>query len=234
MKRRVFVATSAGLGALLLAGCSGGDSSIDAGGGRSTTASSSHGATKAAGTFRLLISDEPAAINDFDELNVAFDRARIFPSGDADDNQQEVTETELENETESDGSDGGDQRGFFVIDLDGATVDLTQVKGEKAISVFDGELSAGRYTKIELYAASVEGFVDGDPVDVKIPSEKLQIVKPFEVVEGETLTFVFDINVVKKGQTGGYNLLPVISKSGVAGHDIEVNESGNANRRGRG
>ncbi|MEF8828177.1 MAG: DUF4382 domain-containing protein, partial [Haloarcula sp.] len=115
--------------------------------------------------------------------------------------------------------------GFVVHDLDGATVDLTEVVGDKAISVLDGELEAGQYSKIELYAASVDGVVDGESVDVKIPSGKLQIVKSFEVVAGESLEFVFDINVVKKGN-GGYNLLPVISKSGVAGKDVDVEEVG--------
>ncbi|MFB6361013.1 MAG: DUF4382 domain-containing protein [Halobacteriales archaeon] len=121
-------------------------------------------------------------------------------------------------------TDTGDQGGFREIDLDGASVDLTQVVGEKAISVFDGELPEGRYAKIELVASGIDGIVDGGPVDVMIPSGKLQIVKPFEVVAGETLSFVFDINVVKKGQTGDYNLLPVIAKSGVSGNDVEVEE----------
>ena len=61
-----------------------------------------------------------------------------------------------------------------------------------------------------------------------IPSGKLQIVKPFEIEPGEELSFVFDINVVRKGSEGGYNLLPVISESGVAGEDVEVEEIGSA------
>ena len=89
--------------------------------------------------------------------------------------------------------------------------------------MFDGELREGRYTKIELYAADVVGVVDDEEVEVKIPSGKLQIVKSFEVRAGETVSFVFDINVVKRGPNG-YNLLPVISESGVAGEDVEVEE----------
>ncbi len=57
---------------------------------------------------------------------------------------------------------------------------------------------SGPYSKIELYAESVDGVVDGESVDVKIPSEKLQLTKPFEVVAGESVDFVFDINVVKR------------------------------------
>lgn len=268
IRRRHFLAIGAGLGATMLAGCST-EAPLSDGADGGTTTSDSSGATAATGTFRLLISDQPTAIDDFDSLDVSFDRARIFRGegadgdgdanndGDASDtspanatktdtatlnatetataaaNETEMatanataTATETASEPADDADDG--QRGFFVIDLGGATVDLTQVVGDKAMGVFDGELPEGRYTKIELYAASVEGVVDGEPVDVMIPSGKLQIVKPFEVVAGETLSFVFDINVVEKGQTGEYNLLPVISGSGVAGKDVEVENVGNA------
>jgi len=147
-------------------------------------------AVSAKGSFRLLISDAPADIGDFDSLEVNFSKTRIFKTNDSFDE--------------------------FSIDN---TVDLTQVVGENAISVLDISIDVGTYTKIELFASNVEGIVDGEEVDVEIPSEKLKIVRLFEIVEGETTTFVFDINVVKKG-TDGYNLLPVIAKSGVVDVDI--------------
>ncbi|MEF8777998.1 MAG: DUF4382 domain-containing protein, partial [Natronomonas sp.] len=252
---------------MMLAGCSGETTGSDPDDdGSSSDATDSGGST--AGTFRLLISDQPVAIDDFDELNVSFDRASIF-SEDAEEAEEETDDTETESEieddepavenetdddepedienetedepeaeteaetkdepedeTEDDGPDDDDERGFHIIELDNATVDLTQVVGDKAVDVFEGDLEEGRYTKIELYAADVEGIVEGEPVDVMIPSGKLQIVKPFEVVAGETLSFVFDINVVKKGQGQEYNLLPVISESGVAEEDVEVEEVG--------
>ncbi|AUG48795.1 hypothetical protein BVU17_00585 [Haloarcula taiwanensis] len=257
------MATGAGVGVGLLAGCSG---SSDSGGsdGTSGDGTSAGGSTDedamtddggTVGTFRLLISDQPAAIGDFDSLDVSFSKARIFRAKDSEETDEradatkteateaataEATETETAESTEMDTADDDaedeaedgedmdeeadeDEGGFEVRDLDGATVDLTEVVGDKAIGVLDGELEAGRYSKIELYAESVDGVVDGESVDVKIPSEKLQLTKPFEVVAGESVEFVFDINVVKKG-TGGYNLLPVISESGVAGKDVEIEE----------
>lgn len=253
LRRRRFLALGAGTATALLAGCIG-DSGSGPGEGSSPT-----GADAATGTFRLLISDQPVAIDEFDELNVSFERARVF-RGESEDEDETETEsptatesptetesptatesatetesptatdspTETEGNEETETEDDEVEEEFFVIDLDGATVDLTQVVGEKAMGVFDGEIPVGRYTKVELHVASVEGIVDGDPVEVKVPSNKLQIVKPFEVATGETLTFVFDINVVKRGQTGQYNLLPVISGSGVAGEDVEVEEVGEA------
>lgn len=140
--------------------------------------------------------------------------------GDDADGDEEDEDDDGEDEEDEDGGENG----FSEIDLDGRTVDLTEVVGDKAVSVFDGKLPAGRYAKVELHVRSAEGIVDGETVGVKVPSEKLQIVKPFEVVAGESLSFVFDINVVKKGNTGEYNLLPVISESGVAGKDVDVEE----------
>jgi hypothetical protein len=52
-------------------------------------------------------------------------------------------------------------------------------------------------------------------------SEKLRIVRPFEIGVDEQLEFVFGINVVQRGPAGRYNLLPVVGKSGVAGEDVE-------------
>ena len=56
-----------------------------------------------------------------------------------------------------------------------------------------------------------------------VPSNRLRIIKPFEVGDGSELDFVFDISVIKKGPNG-YNLLPVVGKSGVAGEDVDVDE----------
>jgi hypothetical protein len=92
-----------------------------------------------------------------------------------------------------------------------------------SIGVLDGKLATGQYSKIELYVSDVEGIVGGESVPVKVPSNKLQITKSFEITPGGTVDFIFDISVVEKGQ-GGYNLLPVISKSGVAGEDVDVEE----------
>ncbi len=143
------------------------------------------------GELDLLVSDAPADIADFDSLTVEFSKTRIFMGGKP-----------------------------IEKSLEGKSADLTQLVGEKALEILSTELDAGTYTKIELYVASVTGIVAGEEVEVMVPSDKLMITKNFEIVEGQETTFVFDINVQKKGQ-GGYNLLPVISESGVVGEDID-------------
>ena len=250
-RRREFVALGAGATATMLAGCAG-----DGGLPSSDGSDGSDGSETLTGNFRLLISDAPAEIGDFDQLNVTLDEARIFESGedgdedsnggdeeDSEGTDETGTETETANQTGDDHGDevegGNDEdddevdeerevdeadRDFTVVALDGATVDLTQVIEDDAIAVFDGEIPAGSYEKIELSVTTVEGIVDGAEVDVKLPSEKLQITNGFEVTPDETVSFVFDINVVKRGPNNGYILKPVISGSGVAGRDVEVNE----------
>jgi len=152
------------------------------------------------GGFNLMISDAQADIEDFDKLIVDLSKARVFMEG---------------NDTEP---------GFFEMDIN-ASVDITQVVGEKAISVLNVNLDVGVYSKVELHVSAVNGTVNGTEADVKVPSNKLQITKQFEIKPNETTKFVFDINVVKKGNNLEYNLLPVIAKSGVAGKDVDVNET---------
>lgn len=264
MRRRTFVAATAAAGTPLIAGCSG------------ETEGSGDDSTEG-GSFRLLISDQPAAIDDFDSLNVSFDRARIFQRTDAETDEDEDVDSgdttptndtvandtgtndtavsdgaerpandttsdsegagdtddteENELDTERDEQERDDERGFSEMSLSGRTVDLTEVVGKKAARVLNAELQAGMYSKIELYVTEVIGTVGGDEVVVTVPSEKLQIAKPFTVAD-ESASFVFDIGVGKKGPNG-YNLLPVIAKSGVAGEDVEVEERGQrGGRRG--
>jgi Cys-rich repeat protein len=153
--------------------------------------------TPGTGNLVLLVSDAEADIGDFDSLTVHFSKARVFKRGE-------------ENGT-----------AFSETDLTGTSVDLTQVVGDNAISVLNVELEEGTYSKIELHVSETEGVVGNETVAVSVPSEKLQIVRPFEIGANQTTEFVFDINVVKKGQTGEYSLQPVIGKSGAVGKDIQ-------------
>ncbi len=152
--------------------------------------------------FVLLVSDAQADIADFEHLNITLSAARIFRAD----------------------KNNGDA-GFEERSLDDATVDLTQIIGEKAIRVLEAELEPGNYTKIELYVESVEAVLsEGGDAEVEVPSDKLQITKPFNITEDETTTFVFDIHVVRKGHEDSYNLLPVIDQSGVVGEDLSEDE----------
>lgn len=139
--------------------------------------------------FRLLISDEVNAIDDFDELWVTITQIGV---------QQ-----------------GGESGAWIERDLDpGEKVDLTELKGDNATEIWSGELDNGTYTKVFIHVSIVEGVLAGGEVNVKLPSGKLQISKPFEVTSGEVTEFVYDITVIKAGESGKYILKPQIAQSG--------------------
>jgi hypothetical protein len=153
------------------------------------------------GRFALYVSDQPADISSFKYLNVTFDRARIF--------SENFSEGDESNET-----------GFRSFEMN-STVDLTRVVGDDAEKVLEEDLEPGTYRKVELHTADILGVVENETVDVKVPSRKLMIQDDFEISVDRTTEFVFDIQVVEKGENG-YNLMPVISESGVAGKDVEI------------
>lgn len=199
--------------AVLFAGCMGGSADGDT------------------GTLDLMVSDQPSAIDDFDSLNVSFSEARIFQGDGSEDGNESVDGNESDDGNESvDGNES--EGGYETVDIEGETVDLTTVVGDRATSIANVSLEPGTYQKIELHVEDTDGVVDGGSVDVKVPSEKLMITKPFTVEANETTEFVFDITVVEKGGGQGYNLLPVVSESGVAGEDVDVERGGAPADRG--
>ena len=202
--------------------------------------------------LELFVSDAPADIGDFESLIVEFSQARAFMKGSEepeinDTNQTNGNETNgngvnttnlsfiplsthnvsmnnTGNETDTNTTDDSEEgnKGFTIIDLTGESVDLTQLIDGNIESLITTHLEPGTYTKVELHVTSAVGIVNETEVTVKVPSSKLMITRNFEIVDGTLTGFVFDINVVKTGK--GYNLKPVISKSGVIGEDIPEDE----------
>ena len=127
------------------------------------------------GNFVLLISDEVNAIEDFESLNVSIVKVGLLSSGDS-------TEwVEFEPET--------------------AVVDLTDVKGDKTQQIWRGNIPEGEYTKVVIHVDYVTGVLKatGETVEVKLPSQKLQISKPFQITSGTVTSFTYDLTVVSTG-----------------------------------
>jgi hypothetical protein len=131
-------------------------------------------------------------IDDFDHLNVTFFKARVHQA-------HTMNNTTTYNWTE--------------VALTNITVDLTNLSAANETIVGNLTLAKGNYTKIELFVSAVEGIVDGDVVDVFVPSGKLKIVGDFDLDDNETAVFTLDIDVVQRGRRAEYNLLPVIAKN---------------------
>ena len=152
--------------------------------------------------FRFLISDERNAIGDFANLWV-----EIYSIG-------------LEHE-------GG---GWQTLDIEEANnkVDLVQLQGDNAQEILQAQIPVGSYSKVFIEVGEVTGTllsatstttstVTSTIISIKLPSSKLQINKPFEVLEDSVTSFVYDITVIAAGNEKGgikYILKPVIGESG--------------------
>jgi len=57
----------------------------------------------------------------------------------------------------------------------------------------------GEYDKLELEVDTVAAMVDGQDVDIFVPSGKIKIVGGFVVESDATATFEFNVRLVKRG-----------------------------------
>jgi len=158
--------------------------------------------------FRLLLSDEVNAIDDFDKLWVTITRIGVHQAGEED--------------------------GWIEYDLDSpAEVDLTELIGDNATEIWSGQLDDGDYTKVFIYVEDVTGILndddDGETVNVKLPSNKLQISKPFTISDS-VVNFVYDITVIKAGESGKYILKPQVAESGANQQFNEISPNGETER----
>jgi hypothetical protein len=162
------------------------------------------GQSAGTGHLRLMVSDEPNDIGDFTSVNVTVSRFGVLSA--ITDNWTEIT---LDNPV---------------------TFDLTKLQGDNATSVWDGNIASGNYTKVFMYVDNVSGLLNGDNATVKLPGDKLQISKPFMVGPGSTVSFVFDITIIKAGNSGKYILKPQIAASGTDQHIQDVTSTATSNQ----
>jgi len=142
--------------------------------------------------FRFLISDDINAIDDFTSINVTISKIGV--------------------------QRGGESGNWIEFTPNVTEVDLKPLVGENALEIYSGNLIPGEYSKVFIYVSEVNGILTptlgGEKANVKLPSEKLQISKPFVITENTTTSFVYDVTVVKAGQSGQYILKPQIARSG--------------------
>jgi len=142
------------------------------------------------GNFAFLISDEVNSISDFEELNISISRVGIHLTGE----------------------------GEKIIEFEPGTqsVDLTELQGSRAQEIWRGDIPGGEYSKVFLEVSEVSGILvgSGNEIEIKLPSGKLQISKPFKVESDKLTNFVYDLTVVKAGNSGQYILKPQVSQSG--------------------
>jgi hypothetical protein len=133
------------------------------------------------------------------------------------------TDAEEDDEKE-DEDDGGESEAKWVEYTVNKTVDLTELKGANATKLDVLNAPDGDYDKVFVYVDGIDATLqNGESVNVKLPSNKLQINKGFTVGNGKNVSFVFDLSVHKAGKSGKYILKPVISQSGT-GDEVDIED----------
>lgn len=144
------------------------------------------------GNFILLISDDVNAIGDFESVNVSITKVGLRSSGSG---------------------------GWLEFEPEIREVDLTTVQGDKTQQIWRGNIPEGEYTKVFIYVSDVQGILKEteETVEIKLPSNKLQISKSFQITADTATSFTFDLTVISAGseQSGiKYILKPQAAESG--------------------
>lgn len=143
------------------------------------------------GNFRFLVSDAVNDMKDFQHLYVTISRIGMHRSS-------------------SDNTIGE----WLMLEPNIPTVDLRPLEGPNSLVLWSGNITPGDYDKVFLYVDNVTGVLNnGQTMEIKLPSNKLQISMPF-TVNNEIVNFVYDVTVVRAGESGKYLLRPQLAESG--------------------
>lgn len=144
---------------------------------------------RGSGTLILQITDAPSDLN-ISKALITISTVQVHKANfGGDDNDSEDNESDA---------------GWFEIVNDSHTFDLIQLIDVK--EVFDEEiLSAGWYTQIRLIVETALVTIDGIEYDLKIPSKKVKLISPFEIVANETTTLTLDFDIYRSIHQTGNN-----------------------------
>lgn len=142
------------------------------------------------GTLVLKITDAPGDLN-ITEAIVTMSEVRVHYAG-IDDNDTIGEWITIVNESQT----------FDLIALE----NVTELFGT-------ANLSAGWYTQIRLFVEEALVTIDGVQYDLDISPQHVKLIKPWKIVDGETLVLLLDFDVQKsvhKTGSGKYKMKPTI------------------------
>lgn len=143
-----------------------------------------------------------------DEQQEAADGTDTDDEGDGDEETEAADDEERADDTES-------ESGWITREVNGTSVDLTELQGANATLLENFSVPSGEYTQVRLVVGEINAtLTDGSDQEVKLPSERLKLNKPFTLGPNSSVDFVFDITVRKAGNSGKYVLQPVAGESG--------------------
>ncbi|RDZ65220.1 hypothetical protein C5B90_02285 [Haloferax sp. Atlit-12N] len=158
------------------------------------------------------------------ELEANATSTSVSTNGSVDADADADADAEVEESVDVNDTDVAEGESRVAYEVDNVTVDLTELQGDNASLVGEYGVPEGNYTKVFVHVSDVNGTLKtGEQVNVKLPSNKLQLNTDFEVGNGESVDFVFDITAFKAGNSGKYILKPVVSESGT---DVPITKVG--------
>ncbi len=159
------------------------------------------------GSASIYVKDAPT--DEFQEIHVVFTSVEVHFAG----NGSEDSE--------------GDWISLFE-NANGTDVDLLAANGTAAAFLGEADLEAGNYTQIRIHTARVYGIdLEGNEVNMTVPSGTLKIVRGFEVHAGEETQIVVDYDLdrsLKQTGKGDWKMTPVVGKTHV--NHVDDDESG--------
>ena len=157
------------------------------------------------GNFAFLVSDEVNAISEFSNLYVTIDKVGLLQTG-------------------------NDSR-WIEFAPETKEFDLTLLPGDVSQQLWRGDVPEGAYSKVVIYVSTITGILKttGEQIDIKLPSNKLQLEIPFQIVSGQNTAFTYDLTVIKTGgdRNSKYLLKPQIGESGTGRPAIPVTPTHN-------
>ena len=145
---------------------------------------------KGEGTLVIQITDAPGDLN-ITEALVTMSQVRVHYAG-INENDTLGEWIEVVNESQT----------FDLIALQ----NVTELFGT-------ANLSAGWYTQIRLYVEQALVTIDGVQYDLEISPQHIKLIKPWKIVDGETLVLTLDFDVqesVHETGPGKYKMNPTI------------------------
>lgn len=145
------------------------------------------------GTLVLQITDAPSDLN-IEKADVTVSSVQVHMAG-VDFDENSTTEA-----------------GWVTIVEEAKTFDLIAIKDIKEFLGTE-DLKPGKYTQIRLSIDSALVTIDGNEYNLDVPSEKLKLTSPFDIVEGETVTLTLDFDAQESIHAAGkdsYTLRPTI------------------------
>ncbi len=117
-----------------------------------------------------------------------------------------------DNQSESDSNNETINGKWFVVVEGPVNYNLIEIKDATEF-LGSKELPAGKYTQIRLNVDSAKAVIDGDEYDLEIPSERIKIIRNFDIVKGETATLTLDFDAeesINREGRGQYKMQPAI------------------------